>query len=87
MKSRGYLCYRNVAFGGLDRGEGGLGLLYSLRGERTPILAYLLWAVIDKRLVFIEAMPIPTPPPNTEFNSVFRQRLKMRLSPKLTLII
>ena len=24
-----------------------------------------------------------TPPPNTEFNSVFRQRLKMRLSPKL----
>ena len=30
---------------------------------------------------------VPTPPPNTEFNSVFRQRLKMRLAPKLTPII
>ena len=28
---------------------------------------------------------VPTQPPNTEFNSVFRQRLKMRLSPKLKL--
>ena len=29
----------------------------------------------------------PTPPLNTEFNSVLRQRLKMRLAPKLTPII
>ena len=33
------------------------------------------------------ARHVPTPPSNTEFNSVFRQRLKMRLSPKLTPII
>ena len=30
---------------------------------------------------------VPTPPPNTEFNSVLKYGLKMRLSPKLTPII
>ena len=30
------------------------------------------------------ARHVSTPPLNTEFNSVFRQRLKMRLAPKFT---
>ena len=30
---------------------------------------------------------VPTPPPNTEFNSVLKYEVKMLLSPKLTPII
>ena len=50
-----------------------------VRGELVPQ---------GRKITFFNAARhVPTPPPNTEFNSVLRQRLKMRLSPKLTPII